>query len=38
MVSVIVLLKIYFKTVNTVLSQTFHHNICFEYAIRIVYF
>ena len=29
-----VLLKIDFKTVNTVLSQTFNHKICFEYAIR----
>ena len=29
-----VLLKIDFKTVNTVLSQTFNHKICFKYAIR----
>ena len=29
-----VLLKIDFKTVNTVLSQTFNHKICSEYAIR----
>ena len=27
------LLKIHFKTVNTVLSQTFNHKICLEYAI-----
>ena len=29
-----VLLKIDFKTVNTVLSQTFNHKIRFEYSIR----
>ena len=29
-----VLLKIDFKTVNTVLSQTFNHKICFKYAVR----
>ena len=29
-----VLLKIDFKTVNTVFSQTFNHKICFTYAIR----
>ena len=29
-----VLLKIDFKTVNTVLSQTFNYKICFKYAVR----
>ena len=29
-----VLLKIDFKTVNTVLSQTFNHKKCFKYAVR----
>ena len=29
-----VLLKIDFKTVNTVLSQTFYHTRCFKYALR----
>ena len=28
------LLEVNFKTVNTVLSQTFNHKICFKYAIR----
>ena len=31
-----VLLKIDFKTVNTVLSHTFNHKICFKYAVYIV--
>ena len=30
-----VLLKIDFKTVNTVLSQTFKHKICFKYAVYV---
>ena len=31
-----VLLKIDFKIVNTVLSQTFNHKICFKYAVRTI--
>ena len=32
------LLKIDFKTVNTDLSHTFNHKICFKYAVYIVGF